>query len=90
MNKIGLPNYLSNDKESLIVASDDIEGGHGLHLDSNSILDQLHCVIKAVKFCCSNNDIINMLPLKYFCQVVNLVNEKENEHEIQTKIHIRG
>ena len=37
MNKIGLPTYLSNDKESLIVADADIEGGHGLTLNSNSI-----------------------------------------------------
>ena len=30
MNKIYHPNFLSNDKESLIVPAADIEGGNGL------------------------------------------------------------
>ena len=36
MNKTGRPNYLSNDKEDLIVAASDIEVVHGLPLDNNS------------------------------------------------------
>ena len=59
MNKICLPNYLINDKEYLIVAADEIEGYHGLPLDSNSILELLQRVIKAVKFWCGDNDIID-------------------------------
>ena len=35
MNKIVHTNYLSYDKEYLIVAAADIEDGHGLLLDSN-------------------------------------------------------
>ena len=46
MNKIVCPTCLSNDKVHLIVASDKIEGGHFLPLDSNFILEQLKCVIK--------------------------------------------
>ena len=38
MDKMGRPNYLSNEKEYLIVLSDDIDGGHGILLDSNSLL----------------------------------------------------
>ena len=49
MNKIGLLTYLSNDKESLIVADDYIGGSHGLSVGSNSILENLQHVIKAVK-----------------------------------------
>ena len=41
MNKIGRPTYPINDKEYLIVAADDIEGGHGLTLDSNYLRDHL-------------------------------------------------
>ena len=59
MNNIGRPNYLSNDKDSLIVVASDIEGDHVLPLDSNYLLDQLQHVIKAVKFWCSNNDVLN-------------------------------
>ena len=50
MNKIGHPNYLSNDKESLIFTAADIEGGHEPHLGINSIFEQLHRSIKAIKF----------------------------------------
>ena len=38
MNEICRPNYLSNDRESLIVAAADIEGGRGIPLDSNYLL----------------------------------------------------
>ena len=38
MNKIGHPTYLSNDKESFIIAASEIEGGHGLPLESNYFL----------------------------------------------------
>ena len=82
MNKIGHPTYLSNDKESLIVAAAEIEGGHGLPLDSNSILDQLKHLIKAVKWWCVDNEIINDVTPQVFLQVVKCVNEMESEHEI--------
>ena len=59
MNKIGCSNYLSNDKESLIVAASDIEGRNCLPLDSNYISDQLKRVIKAVNLWFSDNEIIN-------------------------------
>ena len=35
MNEIGRPTYLSNTKEYFIVTAANIEGGHGLPLDSN-------------------------------------------------------
>ena len=58
MKKIGHPSYLSNDKGSLIVAAADIEGGHGLPLDSTYILDQFHIFIKVFRFLCSGLVII--------------------------------
>ena len=38
MNKIVRPNWLSSDKDYLIVSDADIEGVHGLPLDNNYIL----------------------------------------------------
>ena len=35
MNKVVCPTYLSNENESLIDQSDEIEGGHGLPLENN-------------------------------------------------------
>ena len=63
MNKIVQPTYLSNDKESLIVAAYDIECGHGPRLGVNYILEQLQCVIKTVKRWCVDNYILkNVTP----------------------------
>ena len=59
MNKIGRPTYLSNYKESLMVAAAYIEGGNCLPLDSTYILGHLKHVINSIKFWCGNNDIIN-------------------------------
>ena len=50
MNKSGFPNYLGNDKEYWIYSYDEIEGGHGLPLDSNYLLEQLQHVINDVLF----------------------------------------
>ena len=57
--KIGQPTYLSNYKYYLIVASVEIGGGHGLPLVSNSLLEQFQNVVKAFKFWCGDNDILN-------------------------------
>ena len=59
MNKIVRPTNLSNDKESLLVVSDQIEGGYGLPVDSHYILDQLHSFIKSINFWFGYNDILN-------------------------------
>ena len=65
-NKIGCLTYLSNDKESLIVAYADIEGGRGLTLYISYILGGLHHVIKAANFWCGDNDIINNVTPQLF------------------------
>ena len=66
MNKIGRPTYPINYKESFIVATANIYGGHGLTLDSNFHLRQLQHIIKAVKFWCSGNEILNMVTPEVF------------------------
>ena len=60
--------------ESLIVQAADIEGVHGLPLESNSLLGKFQCVIKAFNFGCGNNDILNnvtpqvFMPSRQACQ----------------------
>ena len=66
MNKIVHPTYLSNEKKYLVVASADIEGVHGIPLDSTYILDHLQRDIKAVKFCCGDNYILDNVTLQVF------------------------
>ena len=68
MNKTSCPTYHINDKEYLIVSASDIEGGHGLPLDSNYILWQLQHVLKAVNFWCGDNDIIKNVTHQVFTQ----------------------
>ena len=75
MNKIGHPTYLSNAKESLIVAAADIEGGHGLTMDSNYLLELLQRVIKTVKCWHGDNDGLNNFTPQVFpssCQLCQL------------------
>ena len=38
MNKIGFPTELNNGNDYLIVADEEIEGGHDLPMDSNYLL----------------------------------------------------
>ena len=75
MNETGLPTYLINDKDFLIVAASDIQVGHGLVLDSNYILEHLERVIKAYNFWCGDDYIINNFTPQLFlpsCQVCQL------------------
>ena len=75
MNKIGHPNFLSNEKESLIVTSADIEGVHGPPLDSNSLLGELQHYVKSFQFWCGDNDILDNFTLQVFlpsCQLCQL------------------
>ena len=54
MNKSGRRTYLNEDKESLVVASAEIEGIHGLPFDCPSVAGQLQNFVKAVKSCCGD------------------------------------
>ena len=90
MNKISFITYLISDKDSLIVSDSEIKGVHGLPLDINSILGQFKRVIKNVKCWCGDNDIIDNFTPNYFLQVIKCINERENDHEIRTKIRTQG
>ena len=85
MKKVGHQSYISRDEESLIVASVSIEGGHDLTLDINVLSYQLQNIVKDAKFQCSDNAINKNSSLKYFHGVIKRIDEKENEHEIQTR-----
>ena len=84
-NKSGRPTYIIKDEELSIVASVEIEGGHGPLLDNHYISDQLQHVVKASKGRCGDNDINKMSPLKYCCEAIKHVDERESEHKIQTR-----
>ena len=75
MNQIGLPTYLINDKEYLIVYNAEIKGGHGPLLESKYILYQFQSVVKAVKFCCGDNYIINKITPLLLLPIVKHANE---------------
>ena len=49
MNKSGQVTYRNEDKDSLVVASDDIEGGNGLPFDCLGVENQLQNIVKSVK-----------------------------------------
>ena len=85
MKKLGHQTYISRDEESLIVTSVSIEGGHDLTLDINVLSYQLQNIVKDAKFQCSDNAINKNSPLKYCHGVIKRIDEKENEHEIQTR-----
>ena len=57
MKKSGHQTYLNEDKESLVVASDNIEGGHGLPLDCRGVFQQLQNAVKDTKYRCGDYDI---------------------------------
>ena len=49
INKSGQQTYPNKDKESLVLSSSDIEGGHFLPLDCCGVAQQLQNVIKSIK-----------------------------------------
>ena len=57
MKKACRPTYLIQDKESFMVAPDDIEGGHSPPLDSKGISDQFQFIVKATKGWSGDNEI---------------------------------
>ena len=57
MKKSGFPTYLSQYKDSLMVASSEIEVAHGPPLDSQYLLDQVQRVNKAIKGHPGDNNI---------------------------------
>ena len=69
----------------MVAASAEIEVGHGLPLDNNSLSEQLQRIVKAAKCRRGDNDKNKFSPLKYCCEVIKRVNERENYHEIQTR-----
>ena len=56
MKKAGQQTYLDEYDESLLVASYNIEGGHGLHLDFHSVSHQFKSIFKAVRYRCGDYD----------------------------------
>ena len=83
MNKSGQPTYLNEDKESLVIATANIEGSHGLPFDCHGVAMQFQNVAKAVKSQCGDNEILHKSSMRYFREVIKRVNKKKDEHEYQ-------
>ena len=49
MNKVGRPTYLIPGEESLVVAEEEIEGNHGLPVNTATISTELQYVVASVK-----------------------------------------
>ena len=54
MKKEGQNNYREKYKESLLVASDEIEGGNGLPFDCRGIAQKLQTIVKTLKSYCDD------------------------------------
>ena len=85
MKKAGRRTYLNEDEESLVVASANIEGGHGLPLEYRGVAQHLQKISNASKAQCGDYDIKDKSSMRYFQEVIKCVNKKEDEHKIQTK-----
>ena len=63
--KNGQTTYLNEDKELLVIASADIEVGHGLIFDCHGVAEQLQNVVKAVTYRWGDNDILQKSFMRY-------------------------
>ena len=53
-------------------------------MESNYLSWEFECVAKAVNFSSGENDINKISPLGYYFKVIKRVDERENDHEIET------
>ena len=90
MKKNARPTYLDEDKESLVIASAEIEGGHGLTFYCNSLSEKFQEFSKAVKSRCGDINILIKYSMSYFQEVINRFNRMEDEHEDQKIISRTG
>ena len=84
-NKIGRPTYLYSDEEALVVASEEIEGAHGLPIDVNTLGVELQLVIKAVNTRQSTKYITPKASSQYTRSVIKGVKNLEDGHDKQNK-----
>ena len=81
INKSGQQTYPNKDKESLVIPSAKIEGGHVLPLYYCGVAQQLQNVIKSIKSWCGDYTIKAKSSIRYFWEVIKRVNKDEDEHE---------
>ena len=83
--KIGRPTYLNSDEETLVVASAEIEGAHGLHIDDNTLGGRLQLVIRAMNAQQSTKVITPKASSQYTRLVIKRVNNIGDGHDNQSK-----
>ena len=69
----------------MVIASAEIEGGHGLPFDCRDFAVQLQNTVNAVKFWCGNYNILQKSSMRFSREVIKGVNKKEDEYEEQKK-----
>ena len=90
MKEPGQRNHLNEDKESLVIASVNIEGGHGPPLDCRGVAHNLQNIANAVNYRCGDNDILEKFSMRHFREVINRMNKNEDAHEDQKKGLVQG
>ena len=83
IKKNGRPNYLNEDNQSLLILSAGIEVVPGLPFECHGLAYQLQEVVKASKFRCGDNNILQKSSTIYFQEVIKQANKTEDEHEDQ-------
>ena len=84
-NKVGRPTYLSLDEELLVVAAAEIEGAHGLPVDTATISAELQSIVAYVKARPTCKKITHNAAAKYCHAVAKRVNVSEEAHNNQRK-----
>ena len=69
----------------MVVASSNIEGGHGPTLNCRGVAHQFQDAVKTVNPRCDDYETQEKQPLSYCLEVINCVNKREGDHESQTR-----
>ena len=81
MNKSGQVTYRNEDKDSLVVASDDIEGFHCQPINCRGVSQNLQNVVNAVNSRCDDWKIKYKSSMRYFREAIVRANKNEDDHK---------
>ena len=83
--KKGIPTHLNPYEEALVVASDEMEGAHGLPIDVNTLGVELQLVIREVNARQSTKVITPKASSQYTRSFIKRVKNIEDDHDNQRK-----
>ena len=67
----------------MVIEPSGIKGGHELTSDYSVVSNQMQNIVRSVNYHCGDNDILEKSSMRYFQELTNWVNKKEDEHEYQ-------